>query len=233
MPQRRLYANKAVKQQAYRDRKANPTVRLVPVSTAPGRYVTSLADLLAEGQRFGCIMADPPWRYGNTATRGSVGPVFPTMPLDELMALPIAALAAPDAHLHLWVTEAFLLDVKPLIEAWGFHYSGASLVWIKTTMKGDAPRMGTGNYWRHAYEPCLLGVRGSLVAQQHDLPAWFTAPRPADPLCTKPERARDLIEQHSPGPYLELFGRAAVPGWTVWGNECLPAQGRFFKERVG
>jgi len=49
----------------------------------------------------------------------------------------------------------------------------------------------------------------------------------------KPDRARDQIEQCSPGPYLELFGRKAVPGWTVWGNQCLPAQGRLFQERVG
>jgi N6-adenosine-specific RNA methylase IME4 len=210
-----------------------PTLRLVPATQTPGTYVTDLEQLLDTGQRFGCLMADPPWRYGNQVARSSVGGKYPTMTLDELAALPIAALAAPEAHLHMWVTEAFLLKVEPLIEAWGFHYSGASLIWLKTTLKGDKARIGSGNYWRHAYEPCLLGVRGKLRAQQQDLPAWCTTPRPHDEHSTKPDRARDLIEHHSPGPYLELFGRAAVPGWTVGGHQRLPTNGRLFKERVG
>jgi hypothetical protein len=40
-------------------------LQLVPASQAPALYVTSLEDLLATGQRFGCIMADPPWTYDN------------------------------------------------------------------------------------------------------------------------------------------------------------------------
>lgn len=29
----------------------------------------------------------------------------------------------------------------------------------------------------------------------------------------------DLIEQASPGPYVELFSRRHRLGWDVWGNE--------------
>ena len=28
-----------------------------------------------------------------------------------------------------------------------------------------------------------------------------------------------MIERACPDPYLELFGRSPVDGWTVWGNE--------------
>lgn len=35
----------------------------------------------------------------------------------------------------------------------------------------------------------------------------------------KPEGAMDLIEQASPGPYVELFSRRHRLGWDVWGNE--------------
>jgi len=36
----------------------------------------------------------------------------------------------------------------------------------------------------------------------------------------KPEAVRSMIEKASPGPNrLELFGRRAVEGWSVWGNE--------------
>jgi N6-adenosine-specific RNA methylase IME4 len=30
---------------------------------------------------------------------------------------------------------------------------------------------------------------------------------------------RRLVEEVSPGPYLELFGRCITPGWTVLGNQ--------------
>jgi N6-adenosine-specific RNA methylase IME4 len=37
----------------------------------------------------------------------------------------------------------------------------------------------------------------------------------------KPEAVRLLVERVSPGPYLELFGRAEVhaAGWMVFGNQ--------------
>jgi hypothetical protein len=35
----------------------------------------------------------------------------------------------------------------------------------------------------------------------------------------KPDQVRGLVEQASPGPRLELFGRRPVSGWTVFGNE--------------
>jgi hypothetical protein len=35
----------------------------------------------------------------------------------------------------------------------------------------------------------------------------------------KPDEFRDRIVRLSGGPYLELFGRKAVPGWLVWGNQ--------------
>jgi N6-adenosine-specific RNA methylase IME4 len=35
----------------------------------------------------------------------------------------------------------------------------------------------------------------------------------------KPDEILGRIERLVAGPYLELFGREQVPGWTVWGNE--------------
>jgi N6-adenosine-specific RNA methylase IME4 len=37
----------------------------------------------------------------------------------------------------------------------------------------------------------------------------------------KPDGALDLIEQASPGPYLELFARRARFGWDYWGDQSL------------
>jgi N6-adenosine-specific RNA methylase IME4 len=35
----------------------------------------------------------------------------------------------------------------------------------------------------------------------------------------KPEAFYDLVEQLSPGPYLEMYARRRRLGWDVWGNE--------------
>jgi N6-adenosine-specific RNA methylase IME4 len=35
----------------------------------------------------------------------------------------------------------------------------------------------------------------------------------------KPAAVYDLIARCSPGPYLELFARARMDGWTQWGDE--------------
>jgi N6-adenosine-specific RNA methylase IME4 len=38
----------------------------------------------------------------------------------------------------------------------------------------------------------------------------------------KPDEVRRRIERLLNGPYLELFARKPVEGWTVWGNEVAP-----------
>ena len=38
----------------------------------------------------------------------------------------------------------------------------------------------------------------------------------------KPDAFMDLVEQVSPGPYLELFARRQRLGWDTYGNEALP-----------
>jgi N6-adenosine-specific RNA methylase IME4 len=35
----------------------------------------------------------------------------------------------------------------------------------------------------------------------------------------KPDEFYNLIEDCSPGPYLELFAREKRPGWTQWGDQ--------------
>jgi N6-adenosine-specific RNA methylase IME4 len=49
--------------------------------------------------------------------------------------------------------------------------------------------------------------------------SWFQWPRGRH--SAKPEAFIDLVEQVSPGPYLELFARRNRLGWDTWGNEAL------------
>jgi N6-adenosine-specific RNA methylase IME4 len=119
-------------------------------------------------------------------------------------------------------TNGFLFESQRLFAAWGFVFK-SSFVWVK-------PTIGIGNYWRNAHEFLLLGVRGGLTAQDKSLPSWLEAAREGH--SEKPERVRHLIERLSPGPYLELFGRQRVEGWTVWGNECRPSSMSLFRQRA-
>jgi N6-adenosine-specific RNA methylase IME4 len=49
--------------------------------------------------------------------------------------------------------------------------------------------------------------------------AWLAVLRPE--FRTLPDAILDMIEQVSPGPYLELFARRARFGWDYWGDESL------------
>lgn len=168
-----------------------------------------LNGLISQGTKFGCIYADPPWQYGNQGTRAATDNHYPTMPIPDICALPISQLAAENAHLHLWTTNAFLFDAKQVMEAWGFTYKSV-MVWTK-------PQMGIGNYWRVSHEFLLLGVRGSAPFRDRSIMSWQTADRGQH--SAKPGMFRQLIERVSPGPYLELFARDQHEKWTVWGNQ--------------
>jgi N6-adenosine-specific RNA methylase IME4 len=131
------------------------------------------------------------------------------MDIEAIAGLPIGQLAADQAHLHLWTTNAFLFEAQRVIEAWGFVYKSC-LIWIK-------PQFGNGNYWRVSHEFLLLGVRGNLTFTDKAQQSWLCAERSQH--SAKPKAFRKLVERVSPGPRLELFARAQADGWTTWGDQ--------------
>lgn len=170
----------------------------------------TLQELIDAGSKFRCVYADPPWQYGNQQTRASTDNHYGTMTLDEICQEPVASVAADDAHLHLWTTNAFLFDAKRVMEAWGFEYRSC-FVWVK-------PQMGIGNYWRVSHEFLLLGIRGKATNfLANDEKSWAECERTKH--SRKPYDIRRKVERVSPGPYLEMYGREQVPGWTVYGNQ--------------
>jgi N6-adenosine-specific RNA methylase IME4 len=170
--------------------------------------VDNLQALLDAGLRFGTVYADPPWRYDNRASRGAAEDHYATLSLDEIAALPVRQLAARQAHLHLWTTNAFLFEARQVMAAWGFRYRSC-LVWCK-------PQLGMGNYWRLSHEFLLLGVRGDLPFRRRGRKSWVVARREAH--SSKPDVFRRLVARVSPAARIELFGRKRVPGWTVFGD---------------
>jgi N6-adenosine-specific RNA methylase IME4 len=167
------------------------------------------------GKKFGTIYADPPWAYGNQGTRAATGNHYGTMSIADICAMPIAELAADDAHLHLWTTNAFLRESFDVINAWGFTYKSCA-VWCK-------PQMGIGNYVRVSHEFLMIAVRGDCKSfKQKNVMSWFEHPRTKH--SAKPDYWRKVIEANSPGERLELFGREQVPGWTIFGNQISEQQ---------
>lgn len=166
---------------------------------------------LPPGQ-FRTIVADPPWQYSNTRTRGAAEDHYPTMTLEELCRLNVSERAAEQSHLYLWVTNNFLLEGFEILAAWGFEYK-TCLTWVK-------PQMGMGNYFRGSTEHVLFGVRGGLKTLRNNQVNWFEAKRTQH--SAKPDLFYELVETCSPGPYLEMFARRARLGdWQYWGNESL------------
>ncbi len=180
----------------------------------PQRLPTIVRDLQALiqlGAKFSAIYADPPWPYSNTAARGAAQKHYKTMTMDAILKEPVNELAAEQSHLHLWTTNSFLREAFDVMHAWNFTYKSC-LVWIK-------PQLGMGNYWRVSHEFLLLGVRGQLPFRDNTCRSWVSARRTIH--SRKPFAFRALVEQVSPGPYLELYGREEQPNtqWTVYGNQ--------------
>ena len=182
----------------------------------PTGFVTNLQTLLDDGRKFSTIVADPPWRHDNQASRASASNHYPTMSLEEICHEPLAELATKNAHLHLWATSPLLPEALTVMESWGFTYK-SSCCWLK-------PQIGMGNYWRICHEFLLLGVRGKLSFLDHAQRSCLAADRTKH--SAKPPEFRELVEKVSPGPYLEMYGRTPPLNshWTVFGNELSPEE---------
>mgnify|MGYP003583276490 FL=1 len=184
---------------------------------------TPADDLLEKAQqRYSTILADPPWQFQNRT--GKMAPEhkrllrYPTMELKEIMELPIPKLAAARSHLYLWVPNALLQEGLKVMEAWGFTYK-TNIVWYKIRKDGGPDGRGVGFYFRNVTELLLFGLRGSMRTLQPGRTQVNLVSTRKREHSRKPDEIYDLIEQCSPGPYLELFARFGRVGWDQWGNE--------------
>lgn len=207
-------------------------IQYQPAAAAPAALKDGLCSTL---------VADPPWRYGNTATRANAqGHYDGTMSIAQLCGEEllddgtnfVKDVVLPKAdtpgHLYLWTTAGHLPEAFRVMEAWQYTYK-TYLVWVKKTTDGR-PQMGMGNYFRVSTELVLFGTRGGLRTQDKGTLNWFEAPRGQH--SAKPLRFHELVMKSSPGPYFELFARCGrndqvtctcsrcLHGWETWGNQA-------------
>lgn len=185
-----------------------------------GGTVDDLRALAASGFRAGCILADPPWHFATYSAKGegrSASQHYTTNALDEIKALPVADLAAPDCVLLIWILDwcpAWALEV---ISAWGFEHKTTAFTWVKQNKSCSGYFMGQGYWTRANPEQCWLATRGSPQRLYADVQQLLLAP--VSEHSEKPFDVHLRAERLVSGPYLELYGRKQRPGWKVWGNE--------------
>jgi N6-adenosine-specific RNA methylase IME4 len=177
------------------------------------------------------IVADPPWPYEGFATDPTSGRGLPasarrpvdvtplpyrSMEIRELRKLRIRDIArVAEVRLFLWATNRYLPDSFGLLRDWGFIYK-QTVVWHKT---GNPSPFGGSIAPNHA-EFLLVACIGDVPLTGR-LPSSVIAAPAQRQHSRKPDVFLDLVEQVSPGPYLELFARRQRLGWDTWGDEAL------------
>jgi N6-adenosine-specific RNA methylase IME4 len=139
------------------------------------------------------------------------------MTFGELATLPVAIIAAPYCFLFLCNPLRSVFVVAPLMEAWGFEFSGSAFVWAKQNPSGVDWAMGGGYGTRQNAEVCWRGRRGRPKRRACDVRELIVARRREH--SRKPDEQYERIERLCGGPYVELFARQTRVGWTSWGNE--------------
>lgn len=182
----------------------------------------TLDNLLAARDKYGAILIDPPWRFSNST--GKVAPEhrrlhrYRTMSFQEIAALPVGDLGRSQSHLYLWTPNALLHEALTIMKAWGFVYK-TNIIWFKVRKDGGPDGRGVGFYFRNVTEMLLFGTKGKLRTLQPGRRQVNIYISRKQEHSKKPDGIYDIIQQCSPGPYLELFGRSRVPGWTQWGDQ--------------
>lgn len=171
---------------------------------------------------YSTILADPPWRFQNRT--GKVAPEhrrlrrYSTMSTTDIAALPVSDHARNPTHLYLWCPNALLAEGLQVMSAWGFAYK-TTLLWYKVRKDGGPDRRGVGFYFRNVTELLLFGIRGRMRTLPSGRSQENIIISQKREHSRKPDEVYGLIERCSPGPYLELFARQRVDGWTAWGDE--------------
>lgn len=163
---------------------------------------------------------DCPWKYGDSQPSGSSAKAhFPPMTIEQLCAMgdTVRAHVTSNAVGFFWVTAPILYDnpgPREVIEAWGFE--------PKTGMIWDKVKHNYGHYVSGRHEHLIIATRGSKTPDRPTpMPDSVVTLQNDGEHSEKPELFRKIIEKLYDGPYVEMFAREQVEGWTCWGNQIM------------
>ncbi|MDD9802371.1 MAG: MT-A70 family methyltransferase [Deltaproteobacteria bacterium] len=174
------------------------------------------------GGAYSTLLIDPPWRFSNRT--GKMAPEhrrlnrYQTLSFDEIAALPVPEMMSETAHCYLWCPNALIEFGLQTLRAWGFEYK-TNIVWYKVRKDGGPDGRGVGFYFRNVTELILFGVKGRMRTLAPGRRQTNIIVQRKREHSRKPDELYQIIEECSPGPYLEMFARQQRPGWDVWGDE--------------
>ncbi len=169
---------------------------------------------------FTTILCDPPWEYSRNRAHDPAGGGTPykQMSLDDLKALPVQSIAAPDSALFMWATHPKLPEALDLMAAWGFNFTTVAFTWVKLDPIKGGIHSGMGHWTNGNCEIVLFGKRGAPKRNDRDVKQVVIAPLMEH--SRKPDRVHsDIVRLMGDVPRVELFARRKVPGWVCVGNE--------------
>ncbi len=212
---------------------------------------------------FGTVLADPAWEFsdkksGMIKTGKGASSHYQCLPLSKILTflddtrlpntdLPISECIANNAHLWLWVPNAFVIEGvgAQVARAWGFEPK-TLVTWAKGRLTIDylpdsepplpfakiIHQIGQGSWIRNSTEQLIFCVSGKAPPAVRNLPSMHLSPdetetvlpdeyllEPRTQHSRKPDTIHRWAERLSPGPRLELFARREQPGWVTLGHE--------------
>jgi|APSaa5957512535_1039671.scaffolds.fasta_scaffold08441_4 N6-adenosine-specific RNA methylase IME4 len=181
---------------------------------------------LPEGS-FDVILCDVPIGFDDSGGRGAAENHYPTMTALELSKLKIPS--SENAIIFFWITPSIQYSLvqkdieqphgayhygvptyKFILDAWGFMEVKGEFVWNKEII-------GLGNYNRNQHENCIIAIKGKFPPGLELSSSVINQKRSKHSL--KPQLHSIIEKMYPQRSYLELFGRAKVKGWMVFGNE--------------
>jgi len=164
-------------------------------------------------KKYQIIYVDPPWQIKKIQRKVRPNQVkmdYPTMSVEEIMALQIQSISEDQSVCFLWTIQKYLRQSFDVLEAWDFKYQ-RTITWDKSN---GMCLFG----FHHRTEFLLFGYKGKIemYPKRKAFPTIVQAK--SEKHSSKPQIFRDLISPFGKTK-IELFARQKTDGWDVWGNE--------------
>lgn len=193
--------------------------------------------------KFNVFYCDVPSHFETYSENGmdrSAENHYPTMSLEELLDLPVPAIAADNSIIFFWTTTPMLIEHLYVLEEWGFltfrprgpdgklaRGPDGKLVefdppsrYVSHCIWGK-DRIGTGYWFRNKHEILIVCVKGYVPAPVMGTQAESLIMAAVRDHSRKPLVFRAMIERIFPTlPKIELFARTPAPGWFQYGKEA-------------